>query len=49
MPVAMIPTTGLSDSDAAKVDKETSDWRYQVIKNRFFNLNMTSQPFHDVL
>ena len=45
----MSPKTGLSDEDFAKIDKDTQDQKYQSVKNRYFNLNITDSPYHAVL
>ena len=49
MPHAQVPTSGLSDVDFDKIDKETIDQENQLVKNRYFDLNVTSNDYHEVL
>ena len=49
MPHTQVPTSGLSDADFDKIDKETIDQKNILVKNRFFDLNVTSNDFHQVL
>jgi len=47
MPRAQAPTSGLSDIDFKKIDKETPEQK--IVKNRYFNLNVTQNAYHSVL
>lgn len=49
MPHSQVPTTGLSDVDFDKIDKETIDQKNILVKNRYFDLNVTSNDYHQVL
>jgi hypothetical protein len=46
MPGAHIPTRGMSDADFNRIDKETIDQKNELVKNRYFDLNVTETDYH---